>query len=229
MGTYEKEYKNIMSRLQAFIDVQPDVTKKALVELFPELAESEDEKIRKEIINFIATTPKAKQKHHSWIAWLEKQGKQKPVECDDSIVEETISLINKLASGYGENVDEPITFNGVKMINNIKERLRAIQPQSQPNSEWSEKDEAKLSAICSDIMSYSPDCFKDNSRKVDWLKSLKGRCQPQPKEEPVSVRLKAEINYWNQRGLSIRIEDKCLEDFGFKEGDKVKVTIIKET
>ena len=39
--------------------------------------------------------------------------------------------------------------------------------------------------------------------------------------------MKAEINYWNQRGLSIRME-KSLEELGFKEGDKVKVIITKE-
>lgn len=38
----------------------------------------------------------------------------------------------------------------------------------------------------------------------------------------------SEINYWNQRGLSIRLEDKCLEDLGFEEGDKVRIIIIKE-
>ena len=46
----------------------------ALRTLIPELQESEDEKISKEIINFIATTPKQRNSHPKWIAWLEKQG-----------------------------------------------------------------------------------------------------------------------------------------------------------
>ncbi len=37
----------------------------------------------------------------------------------------------------------------------------------------------------------------------------------------------AEIGYWNQRGLSIRL-DESLERLGFGEDTKVKVIIIKE-
>lgn len=36
----------------------------------------------------------------------------------------------------------------------------------------------------------------------------------------------AEINYWNHRGLSIRL-DKPLEKLGYEEGDKVVVQIRK--
>ena len=43
-----------------------------LQDLFPELAESEDEMTRKEIIQYI----KIGTYHKDWIAWLEKQGKQ---------------------------------------------------------------------------------------------------------------------------------------------------------
>lgn len=37
----------------------------------------------------------------------------------------------------------------------------------------------------------------------------------------------AEVNYWNQRGLSIRLEDINVEDLA-EEGDKMKLIIIKE-
>lgn len=48
--------------------------------LFPELAESEDEKIRKEIIDFLKLPhPQfvGKRDHEKWIDWLEKQSEQK--------------------------------------------------------------------------------------------------------------------------------------------------------
>ena len=48
--------------------------------IFPELKESEDERTRKEIITFIVTTPKERNNHKKWIAWLEKQGEQKTVD-----------------------------------------------------------------------------------------------------------------------------------------------------
>lgn len=44
--------------------------------LFPELKESEDEKIRKELIEFVnINTISIDERHDRWIAWLEKQGK----------------------------------------------------------------------------------------------------------------------------------------------------------
>ena len=52
-----------------------------LESLFPELKESEDEKIRKEIINYFKCQsrdePSRKNIHNKWIVWLEKQGEQK--------------------------------------------------------------------------------------------------------------------------------------------------------
>lgn len=66
------------------------------------------------------------------------QPKQDWSEEDEKTIDEAISLINMLASGYGEKVTEPITFNGVKMINNIKERLRNLHQK--PNH-WKPSDE----------------------------------------------------------------------------------------
>ena len=59
---------------------------KIIEPIFPELAESEDERIRKEIIEQInllksATLSDLKDKQfNSWLAWLEKQGEQKPAD-----------------------------------------------------------------------------------------------------------------------------------------------------
>ena len=48
-------------------------SEKELNYLFPELAESDDEKIRKEILDYIDKTTGCKR----WVAWLEQQGEQK--------------------------------------------------------------------------------------------------------------------------------------------------------
>lgn len=61
-----------------------------------------------------------------------------------------------------------------------------------------------------DAIGHTEKCFKAGAQ---WQKSQ-------------GIVEDAEINYWNHRGLSIRF-DKCLEDLGFKEGDKVKVQISK--
>lgn len=54
-----------------------------IIEIFPELKESKDEKIRKEIINYFECQsrdePERKGIHNRWIDWVEKQGEQKPL------------------------------------------------------------------------------------------------------------------------------------------------------
>lgn len=52
--------------------------------IFPELAESEDESIRKEIIHFLEIekgqmTPEQYSDCENWFAWLEKQKEQKAI------------------------------------------------------------------------------------------------------------------------------------------------------
>ena len=53
-----------------------------LENIFPDLKESDDEKIRKEIINYILYKADgvSEEQEHSWIAYLEKQKEQKPAE-----------------------------------------------------------------------------------------------------------------------------------------------------
>jgi len=54
-----------------------------LYNIFPELKESEDERIRGAIMHFIShtpTVPKGIISKEQMLAWLEKQGQQKPVE-----------------------------------------------------------------------------------------------------------------------------------------------------
>ena len=58
--------------------------KEKLEEIFPELKESEDERIRKEILELVIQSSAIldKQNQNSMIAWLEKQGEQKPVDVE---------------------------------------------------------------------------------------------------------------------------------------------------
>lgn len=52
------------------------VSQEVAEKYFPELKESEGEEIRKEIVKFIVTTPKERNNHKKWLAWLEKQSEQ---------------------------------------------------------------------------------------------------------------------------------------------------------
>jgi len=66
------------------------ITKHTIYDIFPELKESEDEKVRKAIIHFIShtpTVPKGIIGKETMLAWLERQGEKKPYgqrkECED--------------------------------------------------------------------------------------------------------------------------------------------------
>ena len=82
---YEKKYKEALERAKQFSETPYLEDSKGIVEyIFPELAESKDEEIRKELIaafqNGVTYNQISKAKAKDYIAWLEKQGEQKPTE-----------------------------------------------------------------------------------------------------------------------------------------------------
>ena len=83
---YEKKYKEALEMAKSLYKEADEPIRKIYEGIFPELAESEDEKIRKEIISFIVTTPKAIQNHAKWIAWLEKHNSVEWSEDDDAML-----------------------------------------------------------------------------------------------------------------------------------------------
>lgn len=85
MDTYEKKYKEALEKarqLCAYPTSKPFISD--LQDLFPELTESNDERIRKELIDAILglwdndalPMPLSVKRKDEWIAWLEKQGKE---------------------------------------------------------------------------------------------------------------------------------------------------------
>ena len=99
MENYEKLYKEALERAQKIYKADK-ITGIELVTcetIFPELAESEDEKIRKDIIYVLANIDLSlvSTKFSDMLAWLEKQGEQKPTEWseeDKKMLENAIYL-----------------------------------------------------------------------------------------------------------------------------------------
>ena len=99
-----KRYDKAIERVEGLIDFCSDSELKTLEYVFPELKESEDDKIRKEIINYFKCQsreePSRKDTHNKWIAWLEKQGEQKSAWSEndspyyDDICEILINLLH---------------------------------------------------------------------------------------------------------------------------------------
>jgi hypothetical protein len=116
---YEKAYKEALeraklSRLQ-LLDIGEEATE--IEYIFPELKESEDERIRKEIISYIKSSGAVT--NSNWISWLEKQGEQKSSwsEEDEARLETTIKLI------------EENPYNSKQVVNGIVNWLKSIKPQ----------------------------------------------------------------------------------------------------
>jgi hypothetical protein len=90
---YEKKYKEALEKAKK-VHNRKDATdggKLILESMFPELKESEDERIRKELIDAIQglwdndalPMPLTVKRKNNWIAWLEKQGEQKEMDYNE--------------------------------------------------------------------------------------------------------------------------------------------------
>lgn len=109
MESYEKKYKELEGKIKkAYLYAQTDSTKAVLEEILPELAESEDEKIRKELIEHIKANKWAdyvlfqKFSPDDVIAWLEKQVEKPQGKSALEAIEEEkkVDNANKVASAW---------------------------------------------------------------------------------------------------------------------------------
>lgn len=145
---------------------------------FPELAESEDEKIRKEIITLlqeIAEDDDYCGRNHcdEYIAYLEKQKEQKPAEKQDysGLNDLECAILRGFLAAGVENV--PIGI----IKETAKDCLTLIE---QKPAEWSEEEKKHLyNAI--EAVKYVYDVSEGTGgfKCVEFLKSLR----PQPKQE----------------------------------------------
>ena len=192
---YEKLYKEALERARE-IHGKERVTGMELVtceEIFPQLKESEDERIRKEIIAYLdvqdAISNRKDGDFKDWIAWLEQRGEQKSVEWDYPYGEnETVDKLMAIAECL--EMDEDFMYNGytgtecVKFLRDLARKQVECKPE-----EWSEEDEEMFEALHACVCRcINDDRFdyaerEQNSRSlipfIERLKSLRS----QPKQE----------------------------------------------
>lgn len=118
MENYEKKYKNAPEWARQVMNGETGFIRKDVENIFPELAESEDEKIRKEILDYIVKATGCKR----WIAWLEKHGQTfTKKDVDDAYLKgvcDAKSEIEKQGKNHcmiqwkGDNLKEVIDFTG---------------------------------------------------------------------------------------------------------------------
>ena len=195
MENYEEKYKNALSQAKQAINNIPD---KSLAEwlqnIFPELQESEDEGIRKSLIGHLKECRKNTRseimpgEYAKWIAWLEKQGEQKPTNKEVKQIKE--NLIKYLqqqrdASDFGGDV---VTFQ--TWIDLLSTNLNQISSVEQKPI-WSEEDDKKRKGLIKgleDRMGFGWACDPFSREEyIDWLKSLKERYTWKPSEEQIKA------------------------------------------
>ena len=102
----------------------------ALETVFPELKEDEDEMIRKTLIKYFNVYPKdyyGELKKSYIIAWLEKQGEQKPIEWKDSdekyLFWALLSIQKDIAASEINGVNTKDLNDCVKWLYSLKQRI----------------------------------------------------------------------------------------------------------
>lgn len=122
---YEKAYTNAVARAkQAIKDCGDNEGRKRMIEgIFPELAESEDERIRKEIIQSIQENMCIIHKDKC-LAWLEKQGKTDWNEYDKAVI---YAIYNTLSHCN-------VTKCGCLEVTDMLEWLEALEKQGERNN-----------------------------------------------------------------------------------------------
>ena len=176
---YEKKYKEALERARK---IHSEIVNNEIIgfpgqieDIFPELRESEDERVRKEMISFLRS-PFIKEnltneKVAPWLSYLEKQKEQKhPNGC---------FTCDEYKKGYEEGRRNGFTAGYNKAIKEVEQNVE------QKPAEWSEEDEKmrNLAIEWAETM-YGQFRFVDigstDFRKiVAWLKSIR----PQPKQE----------------------------------------------
>ena len=191
---YEKNKEALAIVKQMVADGQ--ISQEVAEKYFPELAESEDEKIRKEIIDFATKANNGvisfltdNYNFNKWIALLEKQAEQKTVVI---IPKFRVGDVIRPKGSTAEYTIESISGEcyhgkgwGLHLSNDDDYELVEQKP-----AEWSEEDENIYNAILDTIYNNLGLCsihrewFKNIKER---LKSLRPKSQWNPSEEQIDL------------------------------------------
>jgi len=148
---YEKKYNEALERAKAYHRNELAGSRKEMTEyIFPELRESEDERIRKAIVSLVYEMKGtyqsfAKVELDKMVAWLEKQKEQKPAEWseeDEEMLEYIIGDVNDAKQLYTSQEAKDMADKEIVW-------LKSLRPQ--PKQERSEEDERILKGIIGKI------------------------------------------------------------------------------
>ena len=194
-----KKFEDFLDRMRGLLNEAKKqghiiVRVEDLENTFPELKESEDEKIRKKLrlsSKGIATDADEDEllyglPYNDIIAWLEKQGEQKPDKNKGmNLVEEEMTPFQKEVFCIIDTTIEE--EQGLKQV--CDELLRLAHDEIMWNHAWSEEDEKILNLIIARLHSHPNVEAEEYGKDYHWIKSLKERVQSQSTWKPSDEQL----------------------------------------
>lgn len=108
------KYEEALERARKHYRETPNNVYKAMLEqIFPDIEENEDKKIKEEIINYFRCQsrdePTRKEIHNRWIAWLEKQGETfTKKDVDDAYLKGISNTKNELEKQYEQKPTDKV-------------------------------------------------------------------------------------------------------------------------
>lgn len=162
---WEKKYKDAETEMRLFVlpTMKEGIAKQAVERAFPNLAESEDERISKWLINVIEEVKTDDDwcadlnKCNEAISWIEKQKEQKPAEWSEEDKEMKLKILKYLSTRCSV-----IEFEEVEnWLNNLR-----IRPHWKPSEE-------QLDALREYIYAKQPNTDKYGKPVVSLLSDLK--------------------------------------------------------
>ena len=188
---YKEKYEAALGWVRTVYPTLTGADKEDAEHYFPELSESEDDRIRREIREYLYNelhdikqlTPRTNQ-YERWLAYLEKQKEQKPT-AEEVLIKAGLKPFkdgNQWCILVGANIQEGICGFGDTIDDALYHFLRetmAYQKEQKP-AEWSEEDEKKLNSI---ILKLRHDGGLLYEKEITFLKSLRMQSHWKPSEE----------------------------------------------
>lgn len=164
---YKEKYEQALENLKKIKAANKD--NKELMDFieyqYPELKESEDEKARKGLIDFLKSPFVAEnitdEKVAPWIAWLEKQGEQ-------------ANPYSGISFEYNDHTWGMCARDGGVDICLDKQLFTHLEKQKEQKPTWSEEDEDYYDAIIAKLEVTQFDALLTDNQ-MEFLKSLKSR------------------------------------------------------
>jgi len=182
---YEKAYKEAL---------EPARAGKPMNEVFPEIHESEDERIRKDLICEVQSWDGIPQsKREKYVAWLERQ-KEKKVEKWSGDDETRLKVIKEelerfiMFNQYGTS----LSVDDVEWLKFLPERFNL-----QPKQEWSEDEEKDIQEASDYLRDYANSYVQGGNSKL-YVQSLADKIEslrPQPHWKPSADQIDALDEY----------------------------------